>query len=177
MWIRLNEKTEYNDSKKNGLRLRFYNGVDIEVRQASKYFCKWLRTFYWFPIRCNVHFFNIPYVKAYDGSKCSALFSYLENDIKTTVKELPKILVATGYYAKQIKKREKKVVIFNIFDSIVHELTHYYQWYFMQFDEKSRIDRSFEREAKKWSNYVLSNYILNEYWAKLYGVDKNGYLL
>ena len=40
--------------------------------------------------------------------------------------------------------------------TLVHELTHYYQWYFCQ--EESRTDRSLEIEANKYADYIFYEY-------------------
>jgi len=171
MWIDIEYKKIYNDSKKKGIRLRFYNGVDAEVNQFCKDFCKWLRTLYWFPIRCNIYIFNYTKIKCSDGTKCEAVFRHYDDDENSNVSELPTIWVAAGSYKKEVKRRDKRVVLFNYLASIVHELTHYFQWYFKEFDDGKRTKRSLEYMATRWKNYLLS-----EYWVKLYGVDENGLL-
>ena len=42
---------------------------------------------------------------------------------------------------------------------LAHEITHYYQWYFLE--EDKRTDRSLEIEANKWSKYVVESYFNN----------------
>lgn len=39
---------------------------------------------------------------------------------------------------------------------LAHEITHYYQWYFLE--EDVRTNRSLEIEANKWANYILDSY-------------------
>lgn len=162
IWIPIMYKKEYNNSKEKGIRLHFRKGVKDEVRQFCKNFCKWLRTLYWFPIRCDIKIFDWTRFMASDGKPCTALFRYFGDDQDGNVSNTPIIFVATGCYESAIKKREKRIVLFNFLASIVHELTHYYQWYFLNNDK--RTNRSLEYEATRWTNYLL-----DEYWAKLYG--------
>lgn len=170
MWIDIEYKNLYNDGGEKGIRLRFYKGVNDEVRKSCIDFCKWLRTLYWFPMRCNIYIFSHKNFKSAAGKKCTAKFKFF-NDENECVVYNPIIWVATGSYENEIKKREKKYVLFDYLGSIAHELTHYYQWYFKEIDDENKTERSLEYMATRWKNYLLE-----EYWVKLYGVDENGLL-
>lgn len=155
MWIELKDKKYYLDSSLNGLRLRFYSGVDSDVKKECKDFCRWLRKKYWFPVRVNCNFFNYTYFLANSQNDKDSVadFYYSKNDNDKTI---PTIWIATG----EIKKRkpgERKTIIQCFQHNIAHELTHYFQWYFLQFDK--RTDRSLEIEATKWSDYLLCEYL------------------
>ena len=43
--------------------------------------------------------------------------------------------------------------------TLAHEITHYYQWYFLE--EEKRTDRSLEIEANKWAKYIVNSYCDN----------------
>ena len=43
---------------------------------------------------------------------------------------------------------------------LAHEITHYYQWYFLEEDKRTR--RSLEIEANKWSRYIVDLYFKSE---------------
>ena len=60
----------------------------------------------------------------------------------------PRISVA----AKVNEKNSLEDVLF----TLNHEITHYYQWYFLEEDKRS--SRSLEIEANKWSGYILNLY-------------------
>lgn len=45
----------------------------------------------------------------------------------------------------------------DIYFTLAHEITHYYQWFFL--DEEQRTSRSLEREANKWANYIVDLYL------------------
>ncbi len=47
----------------------------------------------------------------------------------------------------------------DIFFTLAHEITHYYQWYFLE--DNKRTDRSLEIEANKWAKYILELYFMN----------------
>ena len=49
--------------------------------------------------------------------------------------------------------------------AMAHELTHYFQWYFLE--DEARTDRSLEVEAGKWARYLVAEY-LSEKGTKLY---------
>ena len=63
-------------------------------------------------------------------------------------KVYPRISIA----ARVSKNNSLKDILF----AIAHELTHYYQWYFLE--ENKRSNRSLEIEANKWSKYILEIY-------------------
>ena len=42
---------------------------------------------------------------------------------------------------------------FSCYFNIIHELTHYFQWYF--YEDKEKSNRSLEINANKWANYII----------------------
>lgn len=44
--------------------------------------------------------------------------------------------------------------------TILHELTHYFQWYFLQ--DETRTDRSLEIEANRYAYWLLNEYESNK---------------
>lgn len=158
MWIGIEEKSLYMDSLKQGLKTHFEK-VNICLKNEIVLFIKWLRKNYWFPIELSVRFLEDKFIIGDNEKKVPAIFLYQttwdNNDLKDKV--LPKIMVATGKYQKQLKRYEFSEVIFNYLFSIAHEITHYYQWYFYEFD--SRTDRSLEIEANRWGGYIAETYM------------------
>lgn len=55
-----------------------------------------------------------------------------------------------------VRSKLKLTSIYEICFTMLHELTHYYQWYF--YEEKNRTDRSLEIEANKWARYILQEW-------------------
>ena len=149
MWIEKEEKAAYSDSKLSGLRLLTQKDVLPEIREAVKILLFWLRKKYFFPIRCIVNLKSCPYfLSADENDKNSYGDFYYDKDDK----EYPEIWVATGKDGKE----NLDVRINRILLTILHELTHYFQWYFFKFEK--RADRSLEAEANKWSRYLLQEF-------------------
>lgn len=155
MWISITDKSKYMDAIDfTGIRLRFYDGVDDNVKRACKEFCKWLRRKYWFPIRCTIHVYNEAYIENV-GRKCSSVFYYSADEEKEI---FPFIHLVTGNYRKNILKYGVDNVLASYLSDIAHELTHYFQWYFYELGSDHRTNRSIENEATRWANYILCEY-------------------
>lgn len=142
MWIEKCEKLEHNDCSKKGLRLRFEKSVSLNLRNSCIMFCKWLRTYYFFPMRVNIYFYDNVYFINREKKKACGLF--FEGDERK--KRFPRIWIATN----------QKGGVNALIVSIAHELTHYFQWYF--YDTEERNTRSLEIEANRWGYYLLDEY-------------------
>jgi len=145
-WIEKQFKNEYIDSaKETGIRCVFSKEFNEDTRTEIMQFIKFIRANYYFPIRVKIWFDNeTHFVNQTDGHKYYGVFYDGDSD-KT---KYPKIYIA----AKQTEKNSIEDILF----SIAHELTHYYQWYFLEDDK--RTDRSLEIEANKWTKYILYTY-------------------
>ena len=149
MWIVKEEQTLYSDSKFSGIRLCTSKDVLLEIREEVKVFLFWLRKKYFFPIRCIVKLKSCPYFLCADENDTDSFgdFYYDKNDNKN-----PEIWIAAGRVHKETLQNRKKRILF----TISHELTHYFQWYFFEFEK--RTDRSLEIEANKWGRYILQEF-------------------
>ena len=92
-----------------GVRLRFDQGVDPEVRRACKQFVNWLREWYEFPVRVPIYFKNQKVVYSRSGKSFSAIFSgpYALNEepyIRIAVGNYPNLLVARRQEDKLLKE-------------------------------------------------------------------------
>ena len=155
MWIEKKDKNEYCDSRKKGLRIVFRSGTDNGLRTEILSFAKWLRKRYWFPIRVEIRFLNHEEFCINENKSVVALFNYQTNWDNVTAKEkaCPLVYIAMGKYRNQLKKHGFEETIYNYIFSVVHELTHYYQWYFYEFEKRS--SKSLETEANSWA-YLLA---------------------
>ncbi|WP_236693039.1 basic secretory family protein [Aneurinibacillus tyrosinisolvens] len=127
------------------MRFRFEKGVDKEVRRACIEFGYWLRNEFFFPVRIPIYIKSSTSIKALDGEYVSAVF--FEPFDK---KEEPYIKISTGEYKKSLIKNGKDDALAEILGSIVHELTHYYQWI-----------NDFKPSERQANNYISK--ILYEY--------------
>ena len=155
MWIERKNKKYYLDSKKKGLRVR-YSAItlpDPALKKAISCFIKWITTQYFFPIRCNVIIKPCPYFISREEKRNRSYgdFYYYDNSINKT----PFIWIASGKY---YTSKNKQGNIENILFTIAHELTHYFQWYFYEYENRS--DRSLEIEANKWARYLVGDFLV-----------------
>lgn len=146
-WIEKQFKEEYiNSANSNGVRCKFPIGFNEQTKNEIKEFLGFVTQSYYFPIRLNVEFFDkTHFISETDGHKYYGVF-YDGDNCKNIY---PKICIA----AKITERNPIEDVLF----SITHEITHYYQWYFLE--NKERTDRSLEIEANKWSKYILHMYL------------------
>lgn len=153
MWIDKEFKKIYSNSSVKGLRLKFSKHIDDKLKEEIIGFIKFLRRKYYFPIRCTIFIkHNNEFYEEDNSKKTIGYFYYYEDHLKKT----PFIWIATGryHYFPSIKKeKEMKNILF----TIAHELTHYFQWYFLEID--FRTDRSLEIEANKWANSLIIEYL------------------
>ena len=146
MWIERKYSTEYSDCPARGLRLKFYDGFDPENRRKLTDFCNFLRKAYFFPICVYVCMVNVEKFPSPDAGHTYFGIFYDNGDCKR--KTYPRICVAAHF--------ESDAQFFDVCYTIVHELTHYFQWYFLEDDKRS--DRSLEIEANRWADYLTGEY-------------------
>lgn len=152
-WIKNEYKNEYlGSAKASGLRYKFYN-YDNEFDQNTvlqiKEFIKFLRRNYYFPIRINILFCNTSHFNhIIDNHLYYGVFYGMDDEKR---KCYPRISVAA--------KISNHHTIEDILYILAHEITHYYQWYFLE--EDKRTDKSLEIETNKWAKYILELYFNN----------------
>ena len=149
LWILRKDRNLYqNLAATTGLRVRYADAIDDEIRTNVDGLVRYLRRFYFFPVRCNVYVTNhSSYQSEYDGHKYYGVF-YNNEGIYKKKKLYPEIYVAG--------KVNKHFAIEHIMFSLLHELSHYYQW--IGDRENGRNDRSIESEATRWANRILEEY-------------------
>ena len=150
-WIENKYKACYKDSAvASGIRYKFYNydenDFDEHTAEEIKKFIAFLRKHYFFPIRLNILFCNTyKFCHHIDHHTYYGAF-YGMDDEKRRI--YPRISIAS--------KVTQNNTMNDIFCVLAHEITHYYQWYFLE--EDNRTDRSLEIEANKWSEYIVDFY-------------------
>ncbi|MBU1093538.1 MAG: ImmA/IrrE family metallo-endopeptidase [Firmicutes bacterium] len=155
MWIEKKDKSKFLDSKMQGLRIKYSLKPDIELKNYTSGFIKWLRFQYFFPIRCNIVIKPCPYFITGNDNKTRSHgdFYYYDDPIK----KVPSIWISSGeYYTSKEDSKFKQIK--EILFTIAHELTHYFQWYFYEFD--NRTDRSLEIEANRWAWHLVNDFLI-----------------
>lgn len=142
IWIDLNYKNFYLDSKTSGIYVYYDRTLDDSTLKQIKGVIAWLKKNYFFPIRCNIFMEN---EKRFNSSKgnyyCQGIF-FAAGDLTRT--KLPRIYIACD--------TDFEYLVF----TLAHELTHYFQWFFFQ-DEK-RAGKSLEIEANKYAKWLTYSY-------------------
>ena len=146
-WIERKNKKEYlNSAKSNGIRYKFYAGFEEQIKNEIVEFLLFIRKKYYFPIRLNIAFCNVDCFKHnIDNHKYYAAFYGMDDENRKTY---PRISITA--------KITKSYCLNDVLFAIAHEITHYYQWFFLE--EDKRTNRSLEIEANKWSAYILEQY-------------------
>lgn len=145
MWIDKKDKSLYSDSKYHGIRIHFYDEFPVEDIKKIRRFGKWLSGKYWFPIRCNIYIVAQKKFQSIDDGHVYYGIFYSNEDNR----KYPCICIANEF-----KNSDDE---YNCYFAIVHELTHYFQWYFYELENKS--SRSSEIMANKWARYITCEYL------------------
>lgn len=140
IWIDREFQTYYDDSRSKGIAVYYEKSLPDEKRAQTEVITKWLRKRYFFPIRCNIFVRDCAKFKSKTrGKTCLGIFFAPQRE-----SEVPQIFIAGC--------NEQDTIAYTFF----HELTHYFQWYFLQDDKRS--DRSLETEATKYANYLCEEF-------------------
>ena len=150
-WIDKARKQHYKDcANASGIRYKFYiyhDDFDESTVECIKKFVQFLRKKYYFPIRLNITFCNtLGFKDCMDSHIYYGAFRDNEDEKRMVY---PRISVAA--------KVSKNNTLEDIYFALAHEITHYYQWFFL--DEEHRTNRSLEIEATKWANYIVDLYL------------------
>lgn len=141
-----------NSHTRTGISLRFDKGVHKDIRTLFINFTKWLRVNYDFPIHVVVYVKESETVTLSNGCIVWGAFRFFD-----TFDE-PYIRIPTGDYLKQAEAVGKKEAAYTILSSLVHELTHYFQWV-NQFEQT---DRGSEWQANYYRYRIIDLYLDKE---------------
>ena len=146
LWVTNTDENKqfYSEYPKHGLCLHFDKGIDPTLRNNTIAFVRYLRRDFYFPVKCHIYFKNVPHWPSKKkGYTCTGIF-FSNKERKGAY---PKI-----YVAADISDTSK----YNLFFTICHELTHYFQWYFLLEDTHS--DKGLEIQASHYANRIVNDY-------------------
>lgn len=136
-------------SYRSGIRLKFDKGVDAEVKRAIKEMIIWLKSLYFFPVRIPIYIKNTYRVQTKDHDQvCGKFFGPYD------MRQEPYICIATGDYKELLKEWGKDDALASILATVLHELTHYFQW----INGVQTTERGLEWQATFYKNRILSEY-------------------
>ena len=144
LWItKTEENLQFysNSARKANLSLHFTSFIDTDTKSSICKFVRYLRNEFYFPIRCNVYFCNQEKFRSSKGGYCYGIF--YSND------------ECGGRIYSQIYIPANNL-LYQVYHSLCHELTHYFQWYFL--DDQNRNDRSLEIQASRYATRILDDY-------------------
>ena len=143
LWVTKTEENIrfYSDSaKKSNLSIHFASAIDPDTKKSICKFVRYLRKEFFFPIRCNVYFSDCDKFHSKKGGYCYGIFFSNE---ESGGRIYPQIYIPSN------------MELYFVYRSLCHELTHYFQWYFLD-DNKS--DRSLEIQAAKYAARIMEDY-------------------
>jgi len=147
LWITNTEENIqfYRDSSpKSNLSLHFASAIDCDTKKNICRFVRYLRKEFFFPIRCNVYFCNQEKFHSSKGGYCYGIFYSNE---ESGGRIYPQVYIPTS------------MDLFSVYHSLSHELTHYFQWYFLDDNEKATVRSKFRRQDMRiafWKIIVVT---------------------
>ncbi len=151
LWITNTEENIkfYCDSThKSNISLHFAPDINNGTKKSICQFVRYLRKEFFFPIRCNIYFCNQEKFRSSKDGYCYGIF-YSNHESKRRI--YPQIYIPANNE------------LYSVYASLIHELTHYFQWYF--FIDKTKSDRSLEIQASKYATIIIEDYC-NDYFKK-----------
>lgn len=143
-----NFKLKNNSNKTNiGISLFFEKDIEKDLRKEYINFVKWLRINYIFPVHLNVYILNCEKVKLLDGSLAYGSFRYFN-------KRNPRIKIPSLINYDSYEDCTKDEIYDSVLSSLVHEITHYYQW----IEKLEQSDYNSERQADYYRFKILDRY-------------------
>ena len=146
LWQRLSFATDPN-GENNGIAFHFEQGLDPVLKQRFIALAKWLRRHYRFPVHLNVYILNCETVKVLDGSTAYGAFRWYP-------KRHPRIRIPAKIEAEQLKAYSSDENYDMVLSSLIHELTHYYQWVL----KLNQSDITSERQANYYRYRILDEF-------------------
>lgn len=120
LWQTFSQNPE-NSPMLQGISLHFEKGVAPEFRKLCIQFVRWLRKRYCFPIHINIYIKDCEKIRLIGGQMAYGGFRYFEN-------RPPYIRIPARIEADIQSQYVDAEIYYSILSSLVHELTHYYQW-------------------------------------------------
>lgn len=139
-----NFKINKTEIKNEGISLHFEKGIESKLRKEYISFVIWLRKNYLFPIHINVYILNCEKVKLLNGTLAYGSFKWFK-------KRKPRIKIPSLINYSECEGLSTKEIYDSVLSSLVHELTHYYQYV----SDLKQSDNESERQANYYRFRIL----------------------
>lgn len=107
--------------KSQRISLHFEKGIEPAFRTLCIQFANWLRNNYCFPVHINIYIKDCEKIRLVGGQLAYGGFRYFEN-------RSAYIRIPARIEPDVREEYEDMDIYYSILSSLVHELTHYYQW-------------------------------------------------
>ena len=149
LWNNFKIKTNIKANNSN-IFFHYEKGIDKELRQQYIAFARWLRKNYRFPVRVNVYIVNSEKIELLNGNLAYGSFRWYKN-------RPPIIKIPSAITRETNETYSKEDIYYSILSSLVHEITHYFQW----ITYSNQNDNSSERQANYYRFRILDLYNKN----------------
>lgn len=138
-----------NNPNVNSHSISFHYGKDIDepLKDLIIDFSKWLRKNYIFPVSINIYIVSTYRVQLRDGTSVYGRFRWFPN-------RGPNIQIAGAIEPNVLEEYEIDTIYDGVLSSLVHELTHYFQWV-LKLEQDDRIS---ERQANYYRYRIIDKY-------------------
>lgn len=134
---------------RSGVNLRCDKKVNAEVKTACKEFLKWARKNFVFPIKVPIYVKAYKRIKTKDKDMACGTFFW-----PNSIYDEPYIKIAIGDYEELLRENGRDNALASILYSLIHELTHYFQW----INGVKDPDVELESQAEKCAEEILNIY-------------------
>lgn len=132
------------------IQLDIEKGIDPELRKKFILFVRRLRKNYIFPVPVSIYIANSEKVTLRSGRQTYGSFRWFAN-------RTPRIKIPAAYEKSALEKNGKEELDIMILSSLIHELTHYYQ-YCTDLDQSNAVS---ERQANYY-RYMIVEKLMTE---------------
>lgn len=155
LWICSNWTKYIRKKCKKGIGVSWERNINLDIRDECLEFIAWIKNKYKFPVRVHICLKNREVF--YQKNGMPAYSSIWGPD---DINEEPEIEIAVGGYSRLLKSKGKSKALMVIFSSIVHVLSHYFQWikYHKEWADKKK-EEYFDQQAKYYEKIIVSEYI------------------
>ncbi len=130
-----------------GISFRYEAGIDPALRELYIRFAKWLRKTYVFPVHVRVSVLNRERVRLKNGADAYGSFRWYP-------RRPPNIRIPSKIEPHLYAQFSMEELYEQVLSSLVHELTHYYQWY-LDLEQSNAVS---ERQANHYRYRIIHRF-------------------
>lgn len=148
LWQKFEIKSTIYSNK--GISFHYEHGIEDELKKTYLSFVRWLRRNYVFPVHLNVYVLNREKVLLRSGKEVYGRFRWFPK--RTPVIHIPSAIeehLRSEYTDNEIYEQ--------ILSSLVHELSHYYQWC-LKLEQSDAVS---ERQANYFRFRIVEKFALD----------------